>query len=140
MRRLSWRFVPIAYRPPNSATPSPRWISTPRPAMLVEMVTAPRCPARAIRPPHPRPPPAEGNTPPAPRHVGRNGDRAALPGASHDQRLLLFIARVEHRVRDAGQHAAQTLRLLDARRPHQDGLAGGMHAPDLRGDGRFLEI
>ena len=47
MRRLSCRFVPITYSPPSSATPSPSWMSVPRPAMLVEIVTAPRSPACA---------------------------------------------------------------------------------------------
>src|ERR1035438_2028335 len=47
MRRLSWRFVPITRSPPSSVTPPPSWMSTPRPAMFVDMVTAPRWPARA---------------------------------------------------------------------------------------------
>ena len=41
MRRDSWRSVPITYRPPASTTPSPSLMSTPRPAMLVAIVTAP---------------------------------------------------------------------------------------------------
>ena len=49
MRRLSWRLVPEDERPPSAATasrsaasPPPRTMSVPRPAMLVEIVTAPR--------------------------------------------------------------------------------------------------
>ena len=40
--------VPITYSPPSSAAPWPRRISVPRPAMLVEIVTAPRSPAWAM--------------------------------------------------------------------------------------------
>ena len=37
-RPASWRSVANTCRPPRSATPAPRWISVPRPAMLVATV------------------------------------------------------------------------------------------------------
>ena len=56
MRRLSCRLVPMTYSPPSATTRSrsassapPSRMSVPRPAMLVEMVTAPGLPARATR-------------------------------------------------------------------------------------------
>ena len=47
MRAASWRSLRITARPPRSATPGASFMSVPRPAMLVAMVTRPVSPARA---------------------------------------------------------------------------------------------
>ena len=43
----------------------------------------------------------------------------------------LILPRVQHAVRDIGEHAAQPFRFFDAAGSHQNRLARSVHAPDL---------
>ncbi len=76
----------------------------------------------------------------ASRHVGGDGDGAALAGEGDDLGFPLVVLGVEHLMGDAGvlEHAGEGLRGFDARRADEDGLAMGVQFADLGDDGVVL--